>query len=117
MIEHITHLWLNPYIAVGLYWIPLIASLIRGGHKVITQYFSELKQYKIALDTNKYFTPRLSIGTIVGDILIAVIPVVNIFVTIFSFLPGLISRTFNVLDTLLSIKLVPSHEPTIRLKG
>lgn len=115
MFEYVKNLYATPYIAIGLYWLPMVASLIRGIYVISSKYVQDRIQYKKAVEKNKYFDSELTIGFIFWKMIVSIIPIVNIWVAVFSFLPGLVEKIFRTFGRFFSIKLVPSHEPTTRL--
>lgn len=113
MIEFVKNLWLNPinpYVALFLYYIPTATSLIYWISEVVKQYIREQKEYHEALEKGENFYAELSVGHIIGLIIISFIPVVNIFVMLFRFLPVIVSRIYTTCSKFFDIKLVPNNK-------
>jgi hypothetical protein len=104
--NYITTFEYNSTIAIWLYWIPVITSLIFNGLEFFRMYTAEVAQRAEAIKNEKYFHSRLSVSDIVGAIFTPWIPVFNIFGAL-----GHIFSTFSWMWKFLDLRLVPSYTP------
>lgn len=90
---------------VLLYWVPLSICVFGYTLRNAADYMND----KASRDSEEssYYTPSLTIGTIVGRGLAATIPVVNMWAALFDVSPKLFSRFFTMLSEMLNAPLVP----------
>lgn len=94
----------NSLIAVFLYWLPLGLSLMICIIDSYISYRQDLISRSIdhKNNTNDY-KPRTTVGGIVGEVIMALIPGVNIWIALTRAVPKL----FDVISKALNIPLVP----------
>ena len=85
------------FLALFVYWIPLLVCLTVYLFRAIGKYKQDLKNC-----TEKYYTPTLTIGWVVGRLLGSIIPVVNLSCMTFDCLASL----FKWIDQFLDIPFV-----------
>lgn len=70
----------DSWLVVYFYRVPAVLYLIYSLYTWIDLYRTDLKHRRIAdLDSSKHYSPKLQYGDLVVDILIAVIPVMNVW--------------------------------------
>lgn len=104
----ILHYWGNLYIALGLFWLPLVLDLVGYALRTWHEYQRDL-QRRAAEDPEKgrFYYPELMIGHIVGRFLVSLIPIANLFAAIFNVAPELFGRFFQWVGKVLDYPLVP----------
>lgn len=102
MADYILSLRFNTMLALWLYWSPMACCLILYFARSIRLYHRDLAER--ARETN-YYEPSLTVGWILGKLLIAIIPAVNIFAVIFDVGPDF----FDWLSSVFNIPLVPKR--------
>lgn len=110
IIEHLPA-W-NSWIALLLYWLPMAMCaygyLLRAIYK-----FRRDRAQREAEESGKphaYYYPDLTVGTIVGYVVLSVCPIANLFAAIFDVAPGLFRRFFHWCARVLDIPLVPKRK-------
>lgn len=99
MLESIVGFKFNSQLGIFLYWIPLCYCCYGFTIKTVKEYQQDLQERA----TDKHYYPKLKLGTIIGRVLAAMLPVINLFAAFFSILPD----TFERLGKLFDIPLVP----------
>lgn len=101
-IRDILDWWTTGVLGLLLYWLPV--AFCGVGYTVICweEYRDDLKRR----DDDKYFTPTITVGSIVGRAVITAIPVANLCAAIFHVAPRLFGNFIDWLGRVLSIPLV-----------
>ena len=100
----------NSWMAVFLYWMPL--ALCSYGYVVefVQAYRSELRdRAKAEADDKDYYYPSLTLGWIVGHVLLTVMPMVNLFMAVFYTAPRVFGDFFSWIGKALDMPLVPKR--------
>lgn len=119
MIDFVKNLWnnpINPYLVVFGYWLPVVTSLVYWSFEITKKYINEQKAYTDAVKNGHLFISELTIGHIVGMVIVSFIPMVNAFVMLFRFLPTIIGKIYSVCDRIFNIKLTPNHNPATNIR-
>lgn len=93
MLEFITSYQFNSLLAIYTYWVPLLICLIVYAFQFVHYYKLDVHNSK-----EKYYNPKLTVGSIVGHLFVAVCPGLNIFAAVFDCLGPLFSffeKVFN----------------------
>jgi hypothetical protein len=98
---------------VIIYWLPVIICSV--GYLLITveEYHEDVKnrdKYEKEELKHGCYIPTLKVGTIVGRAIVCFIPVFNVLVTIFKFVPRLVGDIITACDKWLDIPLVPKKK-------
>jgi hypothetical protein len=94
----------DSWIALLLYWVPLMLNLVAYTIIGIRKYRRDLLEREQALSVrNYYYDPSIRLGDVLGSIFCTVTPIVNLGCAIFSSIPELFGRFAHVLN----IPLVP----------
>lgn len=104
-IELVKILSINNVIAIYTYWIPLVVCLVVYLFRFLELYRADLEKSK-----NEYYYPTLTIGYIIGHLLLAITPIVNLFALVFDCFGSIFGyfRSFLLfLDKIFNIPLVP----------
>jgi hypothetical protein len=99
----------NSWIALLLYWLPL--SLCAWGYTVRTVVkIRKDRERRAGNDTHRYYIPDITVGTLVGYLVLTVTPVANLFASIFDVAPKLFASFFRFCETVLDMPLVPNRK-------
>lgn len=102
-----------------LYWVPL--AVCAYGYTVETfknyqidlsrrtQYEGYLMQKELTTAYVPHYYPTDTIGTIILRIIVSIIPVMNLWTSLFQVLPSLLSSFFKVIEKILDRPLVPKR--------
>lgn len=93
MIEWIKNYQFNGTLALFTYWVPLAVCLIVYAFRFVESYRDDVKN-----STESYYRPTLTIGAILGHILLAVVPAVNLFAMVFDCTASVFRWFGRVLD-------------------
>lgn len=110
IIEHVPA-W-NSWIALLLYWLPFALCaygyLIRTAHKVRED--RAKREAAEAGKPNAYYSPNITVGTLIGYLFLTVMPVANLFSAIFDVAPKVFSSFLIWCERALSVPLVPKRD-------
>lgn len=95
----------NFWLAFGLYWMPLALCLYGYTVRTYRDYRKDL-----AAREKDYYFPELTVGLIVGRLVLAVVPVGNLFAAVFNVAPEVFGDFFRWLGKALDIPLVPKRK-------
>lgn len=101
----------NSWLALGLYWMPL--ALCAYGYTVRSaRRFSADRIARAEADTEEraYYSPSITIGTLIGYAILSVMPIANLFSAIFDVAPKLFSSLIEWCEKALNIPLVPKRK-------
>ena len=93
MIEWIKNYQFNGTLALFTYWVPLAVCLLVYAFRFVECYREDVKKC-----AEKYYTPKVTIGAILGHILLAVVPAVNLFAMVFDCTASVFRWLGRVLD-------------------
>jgi hypothetical protein len=100
----------NSWLAFGLYWLPLALCAygytLRAGCR-----FSKDRAARAKADTEErgYYSPTITIGTLIGYAVLSVMPIANLVAAIFDVAPKLFASMFEWFGKALDIPLVPKR--------
>lgn len=104
---------LTNWLGVLLYWLPL--ALCAYGYTIRT-WVRYQKDYRERADSEsvkagyRTYIPSLTVGSILGYILMTITPVANLFAAIFDVAPKVFSSLINFLEKVFSQPLVPKRK-------
>ena len=111
-IQNHTPAW-NGLIALLLFWLPLLLCLygyaIRSFRAFANDRAARATAELPASQSNGYYLPSITIGTLVGRVLISVVPIVNLFAAIFDVAPEVFGDFFRWCGKAFDIPLVPKR--------
>ncbi len=111
MIDFIKNMWATPYIALCLYWIPLVFSGIHNVMKLFEMYMQDRREHARSKALGQYYPGGdLAVGDIILRLLAVVVPVVNIIMTLVGFLPRFWSGFWTLVGGIWDFKLVGAIE-------
>ncbi len=93
MINWILNYQFNGTLALFTYWVPLAVCLIVYAFRFVRCYREDVQASK-----DKYYHPKVTIGAILGHILLAVVPAVNLFAMVFDCAASVFRWFGDVLD-------------------
>jgi hypothetical protein len=93
MIDWIKNYQFNGTLALYTYWVPLAVCLIVYAFRFVSAYREDVKK-----SSEPYYSPTLTIGAILGHILLAVTPAVNLFAMVFDCTASVFRWLGRVLD-------------------
>lgn len=86
-----------------LYWVPVVICFIGYLHLTILDFNKEIIKRDEARMGRSYFTPTLTVGVVLGRGILVIIPVVNLFLVVFKFVPyyasGFVSRLGKIFSS------------------
>lgn len=107
---------INGAIAIWLYWLPLMLCL----YGYIRRTFSDVKKdvelranAEVLVEPNRfqsYYYPSVTIGTIIGRIIVTALPVANLWAAMFDISPWLFKKLFEFCSNVLDQPLVPKKK-------
>lgn len=102
---------LNGTLAICLYWIPLLVCLVGYIFDFIRDYKADAEKYQ-----EPYYNPKLTVGSILGRLIITILPVCNLAVAIFKHLGKIIRKIIEVCADFLDIPII-RHRPKPEIIG
>lgn len=105
MIDWVMRQWANVWIALGLYWLPLGICCV--GYIIRT--WRNYRKDRRARDTEKYYTPTDTVGTLIGRGVVSVVPIANLYVAAFDLAPEMLGRFIERLGRIFDQPLVPKR--------
>lgn len=110
MIEWAKEQAANPWIAIGLYWLPLAFCAVFYFLRTCKNYVKDRKKRSEAeRDTTKHYVPTDTLGDILGRALITIVPVANIVAGVFDLAPDVFEAFFKWLGRTFNQPLVPKR--------
>lgn len=101
----------NGWIALLLYWVPIVLCAIGYSVSVVRQYKQDRSGRAHADENPKWnYYPTLKLGDIFGYAFLTVCPLVNLLMVIFDVGAPMIREFFERLRSVLDIPLVPRHK-------
>lgn len=104
-IKDISTWWVSGWIGMLLYWLP--ASFCLVGYTL--KCWSEVRHDTKARETAQYYSPSITVGTIIGRSILSVIPVANLWAGLFDVAPKLFGDFFEWIGRVFSVPLVPKR--------
>lgn len=103
----------NSWIALLLYWLPL--ALCAYGYTVRSfQRIAKDRQRREDALTHKHsyscYLPDITVGTLIGYVILSVAPVANLFAAIFDVAPKVFGSFIDMLGRVFDIPLVPKRD-------
>lgn len=92
----------NSYIALILYWLPLMMCSIGYAMRTASDYKRDLKERH-----TKFYSPSLTIGVLVARAIITVTPVANLWTAVIKFASGFFHDIIEAIIKLFNVPLVP----------
>ena len=105
MWDYILNFQWNGWLGICLYWIPFLICTV--GYSVRTW-----KGYQIDWknrSSDKYYSPRETVGSVLGRLLTTFIPIANLWATVFDLGPKLLEILFDWFVTTFNQPLVPPY--------
>ena len=103
----------NGLLALFLFWLPLLLCLygyiVRSAREFSNDRAGRATSELPASQSNGYYTPSITIGTLVGRFLVTVVPIVNLLAAIFDVAPEVFGDFFRWMGKALDIPLVPKR--------
>lgn len=109
MIDWILNFRFNTPLAVLLYWVPLIICAVGYTLRTISDY----RKDHVRRNSDQHYYPTLTLGTIIGRVLVTFIPVANIGTAAFDVGFDMMRWFFSWIGRVFNQPLVPKRkEPT-----
>lgn len=105
LINLVTNVHLNSTLGICLYWIPVVVCLIGYCIDFRNFYKSDLENYQ-----KSYYDPKLTIGAILGRLVLSFVPVCNLFIAVTRHIWRIIYRILDHFDFVLNIPII-KHNP------
>lgn len=101
----------NSWMALFLYWMPLALCTYGYSVEFVQKYRKELQsRAKAEADEKDYYFPSLTLGWIVGHVVLALMPIANMFAAVFDVAPKVFGDLFEWIGKALDIPLVPKRK-------
>lgn len=91
------------WLGLLLYWLPLAVCLIGYVVRTWRNYQKDIK----ARAADSIYTPTDTIGTLIGRALVSVVPVANLWASVFDLGPKIFGRFFKWIGNVFDQPLVP----------
>jgi len=107
--------WTTGLLGVLLYWLPALICLTLYIFRSAAQYQKDKNSRKESLkeeNTYKMYVPTLTIGTLIGRVIVSIIPIANLFALTFDLAPEFLNVFFKWLEKTFNIPLVPKYKNT-----
>ena len=103
----------NGWIALVAFWLPLLLCaygyIIRSARDFANDRAARANSELPASQSNGYYSPTITIGTLVGRVLLTVVPIVNLFAAIFDVAPKVFGDFIKWFGKAFDIPLVPKR--------
>ena len=106
MIDWILDFRFNTPLAVLLYWLPLAICVV--GYTLRTA--RDYRKDSADRDSEKYYFPTLTLGTIIGRAIVSLIPVANLWAASFDVGYDMLRGFFSWIGRLFDQPLVPKRK-------
>lgn len=93
----------NGWLAVSLYWSPLLLCIVGYTMRTVRNYRLDLSDR----ESDKFYTPRDRVGTLIGRAFVSLMPIANLWAAAFDLAPKLFSGFFSFLGRVFDQPLVP----------
>jgi len=115
MIDWIKNAATTPWIALVLYWIPLVTCAIGYLMRTHANYQIDTKkraegEARAANGENNLYNPTDTVGSLIGRAIVTIMPVGNLLAAIFDVSPKLFAGFFGWLERVFNQPLVPKRE-------
>jgi hypothetical protein len=111
MIDWVMNQVANPWIALGLYWLPLAFCVVGYIARTARNYVKDrAKREKAAAEGKDNYYPTDTIGDLIGRGFVTILPVGNLFAALFDVAPELFGKFFEWVARVFSQPLVPSRK-------
>ena len=112
MIDYILNFQFNTWLALGLYWVPLVLCLIGYSVRSWKEYQDDIASIYAATQTHQYGSVHgdLTVGLVLRRLLNSVTPGLNLLCLIFSIGYSMLRSIVEVLDSFLSISIAGSYK-------
>lgn len=94
---------LNGWLAVSLYWSPLLLCIFGYTLRTVRNYRLDLTDR----DSGGCYIPRDRVGTLIGRAFVSLLPIANLWAAAFDLAPKLFSGFFSFLGRVFDQPLVP----------
>jgi hypothetical protein len=103
MIDWVMRQWANVWIALGLYWLPVAICAV--GYVIRT--WRNYRKDRKARDTEKFYSPTDTVGTLIGRGIVSVVPIANLCAAAFDLAPEMLGRFIERIGRIFNQPLVP----------
>ncbi len=94
------------WLVILLYWLPLILCSYYYTLVTVREYNAELVR-----STEPYYYPTMTIGTLIGRLLLTVVPITNLFAAVADVVPAVFGNFSTLVRSVLNTPLVPPRKP------
>ena len=105
LVNIVTNVSFNSTMAICLYWVPMIICLVGYLFDFVKDYQTDAKNYQ-----ESYYDPKLTIGSILGRLIVSVMPVLNLGMALFKHMGNIIKKILLVCEKALNIPII-RHNP------
>lgn len=120
MIDWAMRQWANPFIAIVLYWLPLVLCFVGYFIRTFKNYRKDLKARATAeverrkphgeYVPERYYDPTDTVGSLIGRGLVIVMPIANLFACVFDLGPMMFRGFFKWIGRVFDQPLVPKRD-------
>lgn len=100
--------WTSGWLGVLLYWLPLGGCLVGYALRSMKDVRSDLALRE--REGGRYYVPRITLGTLVGRLILSVVPVANLVACICDVGIGMLRDFVEWIGRVLDIPLVPQRK-------
>ena len=105
MKDWLLNYWANPWIATGLYWLPLAVCVV--GYFART--WRNFRKDRHERDTASYYRPTDTVGTLIGRGIVSVVPIANLLAAAFDLAPEMLGKFIDKIAKVFDQPLVPKR--------
>lgn len=91
-----------------MYLVPMVLCLVYAVVSAIVGYVADVKRRDLDSQKSRYF-PKVTVGCIVGDLLVSMIPLINLGFLVFEITPKTLKGLFSYLARVMDTPLVPKR--------
>lgn len=100
----------NNLLALYLYWFPLGICLVGYTVRLVCLVKKDLANRREAAVPGNHYFPSVTVGSILGMVLLSFVPLVNLMAAVFDLTPWMLPKVCDWFRDLLDIPLVPRRK-------
>lgn len=112
-VEAVARWWMTGALGLLLYWLPLVWCLLGYTQRTANDVSRDVVERDLK---PKFYYPRITVGTVVGRLLVSVVPVANLVALVCDLGPKALMRTIDWFGRVLDFPLVPVRKSSAEEK-
>ena len=98
----------NSIFGILLYWVPMSLCIVGYTIRTFRNYREDLNKRK----TEQFYTPTDTIGSLIGRWIVTILPILNLWASLFDVAPELFGNLFKRIEIIFNQPLVPPKKET-----